>query len=165
VTGFGAYPTPSSDTHTSLPKIITLGETPLLIPSVRDPGAGASPLQDVFHSATTDSRAVLADTLRGGTKIDLTAILAGTLPTTKAVSTIPNYPVKNTNIIPSIKEGTNDTTTLVAPKWDTLKVFNDHAKKLLCETTLDNSISAPLTAANGVLYVVTDETLYALAKP
>jgi hypothetical protein len=30
---------------------------------------------------------------------------------------------------------------------------------------LDNSISAPLTAANGVLYVVTDETLYALAKP
>ena len=38
-------------------------------------------------------------------------------------------------------------------------------KKLLCETTLDNSISAPPAAANGVLYVVTDDTLYALAKP
>lgn len=38
-------------------------------------------------------------------------------------------------------------------------------KKLLCETTLDAPISAPLAAANGVVYVATDETLYALAKP
>ncbi len=38
-------------------------------------------------------------------------------------------------------------------------------KKLLCETTLDAAISAPLAAANGVVYVATDETLYALAKP
>jgi outer membrane protein assembly factor BamB len=38
-------------------------------------------------------------------------------------------------------------------------------KQLLCETTLDAAISAPLTAANGVLYVATDETLYALAAP
>ncbi|MEI6674696.1 MAG: PQQ-binding-like beta-propeller repeat protein [Verrucomicrobiota bacterium] len=38
-------------------------------------------------------------------------------------------------------------------------------KQLLCETTLDSAISAPLTVANGVVYVATDETLYALAKP
>jgi outer membrane protein assembly factor BamB len=38
-------------------------------------------------------------------------------------------------------------------------------KQILCETTLDAPISAPLTAANGVVYVTTDETLYALAKP
>ena len=38
-------------------------------------------------------------------------------------------------------------------------------KKLLCETTFDDPISAALAAANGVVYVATDETLYALAKP
>jgi outer membrane protein assembly factor BamB len=38
-------------------------------------------------------------------------------------------------------------------------------KKLLCETTLDASISAAPSAANGVVYITTDETLYALAKP
>ena len=38
-------------------------------------------------------------------------------------------------------------------------------EKLLCETTLDAPISAPMAAANGVVYVATDETLYALAIP
>jgi outer membrane protein assembly factor BamB len=38
-------------------------------------------------------------------------------------------------------------------------------KRILCETTFDAPISAHLSAANGVLYVATDETLYALAKP
>jgi outer membrane protein assembly factor BamB len=38
-------------------------------------------------------------------------------------------------------------------------------KQLLCEATLDASISAAPAAANGVLYVTTDKTLYALAKP
>ncbi|MEI7910310.1 MAG: PQQ-binding-like beta-propeller repeat protein [Verrucomicrobiota bacterium] len=38
-------------------------------------------------------------------------------------------------------------------------------KSLLCQTTFDAPISAPLAAANGVVYVVTDTTLYALAKP
>jgi hypothetical protein len=100
VAGFSSYPAPSPGSRTSLSKVITPGETGLLIPSARAPGDGASPLQNVFHSATTDSRAVLSDTLRGGTRIDLTAILADTLPSSKAVSTIPNYPVKNSNIIP-----------------------------------------------------------------
>ncbi|MCF7733833.1 MAG: PQQ-binding-like beta-propeller repeat protein [Akkermansiaceae bacterium] len=38
-------------------------------------------------------------------------------------------------------------------------------KKLLCETTLDSPISAAPAAANGVVYITTAETLYALAKP
>jgi len=38
-------------------------------------------------------------------------------------------------------------------------------KRLLCEAALDASISATPVAANGVVYVTTDETLYALAKP
>ena len=38
-------------------------------------------------------------------------------------------------------------------------------KQLRCEASLDASISAAPAAANGVIYVTTDETLYALAKP
>jgi outer membrane protein assembly factor BamB len=38
-------------------------------------------------------------------------------------------------------------------------------KKLLCETALDAPISAAPAAANGVVYVTTAETLYALGKP
>lgn len=36
--------------------------------------------------------------------------------------------------------------------------------KLLCETKLDSAISAAASAANGVVYVTTDKTLYALGK-
>ena len=38
-------------------------------------------------------------------------------------------------------------------------------KKLLCETTLDSPICASPSAANGVVYITTAETLYALGKP
>lgn len=37
-------------------------------------------------------------------------------------------------------------------------------KKLLCEARLDSPISAAAVAANGVVYVTTDKTLYALAR-
>ena len=38
-------------------------------------------------------------------------------------------------------------------------------KKVLCATELDAPISATAVAANGVLYMATDSTLYAIAKP
>ena len=38
-------------------------------------------------------------------------------------------------------------------------------KKLLCQTTFDDPIDASPVAANGVVYVATHTTLYALAKP
>jgi outer membrane protein assembly factor BamB len=41
----------------------------------------------------------------------------------------------------------------------------DREPELLCETTLDSPISAAPTTANGVVYVTTAESLYALAKP
>lgn len=37
--------------------------------------------------------------------------------------------------------------------------------KLLCEAKLDSAISAAASAANGVVYITTDKTLYALSKP
>ena len=143
VAGFSSYPPPTAGAHAALPKIITLAETSLLIPSVRTPGIGASPLQSVFHSATTDSRAVLSDALNGGTKIDLTAILAGTLPASKPVSSLPgNYPVKGSNIIP-----TTASPLMKAPKWDALKDFHDRAKALVGGALICKAAASDTTAA------------------
>ena len=150
VAGFSSYPPPTAGAHAALPKIITLAETSLLIPSVRTPGIGASPLQSVFHSATTDSRAVLSDSLNGGTKIDLTAILAGTLPASKPVSSLTgkvsslpdNYPVKGSNIIP-----TTAASLMKAPKWDALKDFHDRAKSLVGGALIVKAATSDTTAA------------------
>jgi len=147
IDGFKAYP-PAAASRESIPKLITFGEIPLLVPGVRSSSGGPSPLQSIFHSATTDSRGLLTDTLRGGTKIDLTTILDGALPSSNPLSTINNYPVKGANIIPSIKTDICDTTKLVAPKWDALKDFNDRGKNLnggslICKaaaSTTDSSI-------------------------
>ena len=149
IDGFAAYPTASTDTHGELPKIITLPETVLLIPDVRNPGQGVSPLQNVFHSATTDSRAVLADTLNGGTKIDLSAILSGTLPASKTVATILNYPSKGTNIIPK-----SIASTLKAPLWDAIKEFSDRARSLESGSLIVKAATTDFTAA--VAPVITD---------
>ena len=54
----------------------------------------------------------------------------------------------------------------IGTRRDRLFIFAaSREKKLLCETALDSPISAAPTAANGVVYVTTAETLYALAKP
>ena len=54
----------------------------------------------------------------------------------------------------------------IGTRRDKLFIFAaSREKKLLCETALDSPISAAPTAANGVVYVTTAETLYALAKP
>ncbi|MCX6875339.1 MAG: hypothetical protein NTW21_16260 [Verrucomicrobia bacterium] len=119
VAGFKDYPVPSSPTQASLGKVVTLPETQLLIPGAQ------GVVQSVFHSATADSKAVLADTLNGGTRIDLSAILAGELPKTKKVPSMVNYPVANTNIIPL-----SVASKMKAPKWDALKEFFDRSKKL-----------------------------------
>ena len=159
VTGFAAYPTPSSGLHASLPKVITLGEAALLIPGIRDAGAGTSPLQNVFHSATTESRAVLSDTLNGGTRIDLTAILANTLPTTKAVPSILNYPVKGTTIISRTNSETN---SIKAPTWDALKEFSDRAKSLDGGSLVVKAATTDITAAIAPL--ITDLRILMGAK-
>jgi hypothetical protein len=142
VEGFATYPTPDAAAHAALPKIASLSEAALLIPGIGGKSNGATPLQTVFHSATTESRAVLADSLNGGTKIDLTAILADVLPATKALATIANYPVKGTNIIPRAAAP-----TMKAPKWDALKEFHDRAKSLLGGALIVKAATSDTTAA------------------
>ncbi len=142
VDGLAAYPTPDSAVHRALPKLVTLNETALLIPGVGTLNDGTSALQNVFHSATALSRAILTDSLNGGTKIDLTAILADPLPTSKALASIANYPVKGTNIIPS-----SAAPTMKAPKWDTLKEFHDRAKSLENGSLVVKAATSDTTAA------------------
>ena len=149
IDGFAAYPTPAAGPHAALPGLVTLGETPLLIPGSGDRSSGTSPLQNVFHAATTESRALLADSMNGGMKIDLTAILAETLPTAKAVATIANYPVKGTNIIP-----TAAASSIKAPKWDAMKEFNDRAKSMESGSLLAKAATSDTTA--GIAPLVTD---------
>lgn len=124
VAGLEDYPDPSSAAHGSLSKIITLPEAALLVSN--SPSGNVTPLQSVFHSATADSKGVIADTLSGGTKVDLTSILSGGLPSSNAVPSIANYPIKNGNIVPRA----GAIRTMVAPKWDALKEFHDRNKSL-----------------------------------
>lgn len=125
------YPGPSTALQESLPNIVSLPGTALLLPSVGTRSGGASPLQGVFHSATTDSRGLLTDSLTGGTKIDLTSILSGALPTASALPAVANYPVKGGNIIPPKINGSNTAAfAMKAPTWDIMKDFYDRSKQL-----------------------------------
>lgn len=143
VAGFADYPTPVAGDHQSLSKMITPAETALLVPGAAPAGQGTSPLQSVFHSATAESQAVLADSLNGGTKIDLTAILSSALPNAAAVPGIANYPVKDKGIIP-VSAARN----IKAPGWNALKDFNDLANSLDAGALL---VKAATKAPTGVL--------------
>jgi hypothetical protein len=147
VTGLNDYPVPSSPQQDSLGKIVTLPETELLIP-----GSQVA-VQSIFHSATTDSKAVIADTLNGGTKIDLTAVLAADLPRAPKVPSVVNYPAANANIIPR-----TIASKMKAPKWDALKEFVERSENLqngsllVKAATSDSDVSiAPLIAEFRIL--------------
>ena len=149
VDGLSSYPTPDAGSLSSIPKTITLDEIGLLVPGAGAANKGASPQQNIFHSATTDSRAVLSDTLRGGTKIDLSAILADSLPSSNPVSSIPNYPVKGTNIIPK-----SVAPSMKAPTWDALKDFHDRGKSLNGGAIIVKAATSDTTAA--IAPIITD---------
>lgn len=135
VAGFGnsasPYPDPSMASHQSLPKIISLPEAAVLLPSVGAQSGGASPLQGVFHSATADSMGLLADSLSGGLKIDLTSILSNDLPIASAVPEVSNYPIRGGTIVPNRINGSDTIASKIkAPTWDVMKDFFDRSKKL-----------------------------------
>jgi hypothetical protein len=143
VAGFQDYPLPDSPSHASLPKVTGLAQVPLLLPGV----AGAA-TQGIFHSATADSRAVLADTLNGGTKIDLSAVLSGDLPVSSPDPSIANYPLKGRNIIPS-----EVSSTMIAPKWDAVKDFHDRAGQMESGHLIVRAAATEDTAAIAPLVI------------
>lgn len=121
VTNLEAYPTPDSPGHALLDRVVTLPEGELLNSSLR---TSAGETVAMFHSATTDSFGVLADSLQGGLRLDLTAYLANGIPASNP-STFPNAPKQNTNIIPiSIAP------KIKGPKWDFLKSFYAQSKSI-----------------------------------
>lgn len=145
VAGLQDYPLPDSPSHASLPKVTGLAQVPLLLP----PATLVTATQGIFHSATADSRAVLADTLNGGTKIDLSAVLSGNLPVSSPDPSIPNYPLKGRNIIPS-----EVSSTMIAPKWDAVKDFRDRAGQMESGHLIARAAATEDTAAIAPL--VTD---------
>lgn len=112
VSGFNNFPLPGTPAGTSLNGVVSLPQAYLLAA----PPASTALL---FHSATTDSCGVLADTLQGGLRLDLSAYLSKTLPAT-APASFPNAVVAGRNIIPDTV-----TSTIKGPTWDRLKEFAD----------------------------------------
>jgi hypothetical protein len=108
-----SYPTPGSAGEASLPNVITSSQATLL-------GAGVNAAQQVFHAATSDSRGVIADTLNGGTRIDLTTLLEAGLPASSPIPSITNYPTLTGTIIPRAVAR-----SMRAPRWSAIKDFHD----------------------------------------
>ena len=154
VDGFSAYPISTSPLQSELPKVTSLPQSELLISSLGQKSGGVTPLQAAFHSATADSRAVIADTLVGGTKIDLSSILTSDLPSSKPANApnVANYPVKNGKIIPGVSGYPGS--YLRAPVWDTIKKFHDQHGLLSAGNLL---VSAPTNNVSpAVAPIVTD---------
>jgi hypothetical protein len=125
------YPDPSSAQHALLPKVISLAEARLLLPGLGNLSGGSSPIQAVFHSGTSDSMSLLTDTLNGGMKLDLTAILATDLPIANPVPSVANYPVRDSSIIPAkINNQNTVAVSMKAPRWNDIKDFYDRSKQL-----------------------------------
>ncbi|MFM2171174.1 MAG: hypothetical protein RI957_1403 [Verrucomicrobiota bacterium] len=150
VAGFAQYPLPTAPNNTALPRLATVPSIALLMPGVATKTAGVSPLQSVFHSATTDSFGLIVDNLNGGTKVDLHRILSGTLPSSRdarlPTTSLLNYPIRGRNIISSAS-------SMVAPRWDALKDFYERGRNLssgalLVRTANDNFTTsiAPIIA-------------------
>jgi type II secretory pathway pseudopilin PulG len=99
VAGFSDYPSPGGDADRQLPSLVTLPTVECLLPATQQ--GEPSPRQTIFHSATTDSRGLLVDTLNGGTRVDLTGILSNALPSSKPPGSYDNYPAKGLRVIPT----------------------------------------------------------------
>jgi len=115
VDGFQDYPPLDSPGSSLLARLPTLASAELALPSLGRVLNGRKPLQRAFHSATTSSFGVIADTLHGGLRLDLSNIFSEGLPN-KAPVNVVNFPLANTNVIPSIAAR-----RIQGPKWDVLQ--------------------------------------------
>ncbi len=125
VAGFDKYPIPGAPDAASLDRVLTLPQLSLI-------GNGAIPGTSLsFHSATTDTMGVLADSLQGGLRLDLSSYLRQPLPAT-APAPYPNAIQINKNIIPAALSA-----TIKGPKWNVLNDFNDFAATNVTAGTLN----------------------------
>lgn len=115
VAGCDQYPLPGSADSASLLKVVSLPQISLL--------DGIPKTSLLFHSATTESFGVLADTAQGGLKLDLTSYLRQPLPAASPLN-YPNGISAAKNIIPYAVAP-----LIKGPKWDALKDFSEFAAK------------------------------------
>ena len=111
IAGLSNYP--SNGTTDQLEKITSVDQLELVVGASKE-------AKNVFHSATANSAGVIADTVNGGTRIDLTNIMRNGLPATipAGMSTVVNYPVKGGKIIPRTVAR-----SMEAPRWDDMFDF------------------------------------------
>jgi len=159
VAGLSGYPTPGGNADRRLPALVTVPTVECLLPAALE--GDPSPRQSIFHSATSDSRGLLVDTLSGGTRVDLTAALGGGLTSSKPPGSYDNYPATGGRIIPAT----------VAPglsylKWDHLRDFyklrgtlTSGALKVRSRTGPDSEAIAPLVFDFRILMGVRVESV------
>lgn len=135
VSGMSNYPVPGSAEHLELTRVVTF-PTGELVNGIAAYGKTANPL---FHAATTDSFGVLADSLQGGLRIDLTSSLSSGFPAASA-TTYPNAPKTGENIVPK-----SIARNLKGPKWDLLKAFYAASKT----ANTENKIIVKPGSSNG----------------
>jgi type II secretory pathway pseudopilin PulG len=147
VEGFEDYPLPAGDADHSLPSLVSLPTIPLLL---SDAGSGTpSPLQSVFHSATTDSRGLLVNTLEGGTRVDLTTLFSRGLPADPPGDAYDNYPMAGGRVIPK-----DAFPNLEHLQWDHLEDFYRRGIERSDDALTVREHSGPNTAA--IAPVITD---------
>lgn len=139
VEGFSAYPTPQGDADNALSRLITLPTSGLLLPAIR--GGNPSPEQKIFHSATVSSRGLLANSLQGGLRVDLSAAFASDLPSSAPVGAFESYPVKGGRVIPA-----TDFSELQHLTWDHLKEFHGLRSQMKNGKLIARERTGPSTA-------------------
>lgn len=139
VEGFSTYPTPQDDADSSLSRLVTLPTSGLLLPAIR--GGNPSPEQKIFHSATVSSRGLLANSLQGGLRVDLSAAFASDLATSAPVGAFESYPVKGGRVIPATAFSELEHLT-----WDHLKEFQDLRSQMKNDKLIVRERTGPSTA-------------------
>ena len=155
VTGYANYPLAGMAAQDNLDKVVDLNQAELFDP------AFSAPLQRNFHAVTTDSLGVLADTVQGGLRLDLTPYINNGFPTS-AQTTFLNAPTLTANILP-----TAVSSSIKGPKWSQLKYFADRFKnladgKLLVRTASTSGSSA---STDIIAPLILDFRLLFGAKP
>ncbi|MFZ9937075.1 MAG: hypothetical protein ACO3JG_08415, partial [Luteolibacter sp.] len=117
VDGFGSYPVPTAGGDEPLGRIISVPSAPLLLGELSK--GAPNPLQLNFHSATVSSQGVIADTLHGGIRVDLSSALAKPLPGSLSRPVYDNDPVLGGRVIPQRAHPKLDRL-----RWDRLREFH-----------------------------------------
>lgn len=112
VPGMESYPARGAPNESTLERLITLPTTSVAIPAVH------TTAPQHFHSITMDSWGLLADTLAGGLRMDLTSYLENGFPADPASADFPNAPVSGKNILPN-----TIAPDIEGPTWDRLRAL------------------------------------------